>query len=320
LARRIVSIFLDKMITWGIRALKEKGILTKDCLSILKTPWSEVYAFKTHDGLYYLKQTPKDLFLEVHVMEKLALTFPNSVPKLIASNPSLNCFITKDAGTSLRKYLHETADFECLNQGLYHFLYLQRAIETSVEDYLSLGVPDWRLAQLPKLFTNLLYDETLLTKEGITPLEIQQLKGLTSKLQAQCDALASLEIPETIVQADFHSNNIVIEPETKKLCYLDLGEVVIAHPFFSMINFLLQAIKHHGLKKKDEHYLKLIEICEHYWPNFQKILPQAETIFPIYSALGCYRLMKSIDINAYYQFYGNRHQLGDNLREYLHAR
>ena len=315
-----MEIFSHEMIAWGVRALKEKMILTQECLSILKTPWSEVYAFKTNDGLYYLKQTPKDLFLEVCVLEKLALTIPDAVPVLIATNPSLNCFITKDAGISLRKYLHETADFECLNQGLYHFLYLQRGIETSVEDYLSLGVPDWRLAQLPKLFTNLLNDKALLTKEGITPLEIQQLKGLTSKLQAQCDALASLEIPETLVQVDFHSNNIVIEPETKKLCYLDLGEVVIAHPFFSMINFLLQAIKHHGLKKEDEHYLKLIEICKRYWPNFQKILPKAETIFPIYSALGCYRLMKSIDINAYYQFYGNRHQLGESLREYLHAR
>jgi len=82
----------------------------------------------------------------------------------------------------------------------------------------------------------------LLGKEGISLIELQKLKGLTSKLQAQCDALASFEIPETLVQADFHSNNIVIEPETKKMCYLDLGEVVIAHPFFSMINFLLQGV------------------------------------------------------------------------------
>lgn len=316
-----MSIFENTMIAWGISALKEKGILTHENFLILKTPWSEVYAFKTNDGLYYLKQTPKDFFLEVPVMQKLALTFPDSVPTVIASNPSLNCFITKDAGISLRKYLHATADFECLNQGLYHFLYLQRGIETSVEDYLSLGAPDWRLAQLPKLFTNLLNDKTLLRKEGISPIELQQLKGLTSKLQTQCDALDSLEIPETLVQADFHSNNIVIDPKTKKLCYLDLGEVVIAHPFFSIINFLLQAIKHHGFKKNDEKYLKFIEICESYWPNFQKVLAKVEAIFPIYSALGCYRLMKSIDIEAYYQFYGNRHKLGDSLREYLqHAR
>jgi hypothetical protein len=61
----------------------------------------------------------------------------------------------------------------------------------------------------------------------------------------------------------------------------------------------------------------LIQICENYWPNFQNVLPAAEKIFPIYSALGCYRLMKSIDIEAYYKFYNHRHQLGDNLREYL---
>lgn len=314
-----MAIFSHEMITWGMSALKAKGILTKERLSILKTPWSEVYGLNTNEGLYYLKKTPQDLFIEVCVMKKLSSSFPDSVPTVIASNPSLNCFITKDAGISLRKYLHETADFECLNQGLHHFLHLQRIIETSIDGYLSIGVPDWRLAQLPKLFTNLLNDEALLRKERIGPIELQKLKGLTSKLQAQCDALASFEIPETLVQADFHSNNIVIEPETKKLCYLDLGEVVIAHPFFSIINFLLQAIKHHGLKKKDEHYLKLIEICESYWPNFQKVLPKVEAIFPIYSALGCYRLMKSIDIEAYYQFYGNRHQLGEILGKYLHA-
>ena len=82
----------------------------------------------------------------------------------------------------------------------------------------------------------------------------------------------------------------------------------------------MQAVKHFGLKKEDEPYQNLIQICEQYWPDFKKVLPKVDAIFPIYSALGCYRLMKSIDIDDYYEFYGNHHKLGDNLREYLDAR
>ena len=79
----------------------------------------------------------------------------------------------------------------------------------------------------------------------------------------------------------------------------------------------MQAVKHYGLRKEDKHYQKLILICEKHWPEFQKILPKVEKIFPVYSALGCYRLMKSIDIDAYYHFYNQYHKLGDNLKSYL---
>lgn len=306
------------LIQWGNQILKIHDLVPKKFFTIIITPWSEVYAFETNDGLYYLKKTSSELFIEVKVLEKLASSFNHFVPKLIASNESLNCFITKDAGISLRTYLHQTLDFEYLYQALEKFLNMQRQIEKSVNDYLILGVPGWRLEQLPELFTNLLNDQTMLSKEGVSQLEIQQLKGLKTKLQTQCDALASFGIPETLVQADFHTNNMVIDPITKQLSFLDLGEVVITHPFFSIINFLLQAVKHFGLKKEDEPYQKLIQICERYWPDFQEVLPKVEAIFPVYSALGCYRLMKSVDIEGYYQFYNNRHQLADSLREYLH--
>jgi len=305
------------LIQWGNQILKTHDLVPKKFFTII-TPWSEVYAFDTNDGLYYLKKTSSELFIEVKVLAKLASSFNHFVPKLIASNESLNCFITKDAGISLRTYLDQTLDFEYLYEALEKFLNMQRQIEKSVNDYLILGVPDWRLEQLPELFTNLLNDQTMLSKEGISQLEIQLLKRLKTKVQAQCDALASFGIAETLVQADFHTNNMVIDTITKHLSYLDLGEVVLTHPFFSIINFLLQAVKHFGLKKEDVPYQKLIQICERYWPDFQEVLPKVEAIFRVYSALGCYRLMKSIDIEAYYQFYKNRHQLGDSLREYLH--
>jgi len=305
----------NKLLCWVEELLKSRDIKIKNINTVVSTPWSDVYCFHTNDGLYYLKRTPKDLFIEAKVFEKLNLFFPLDCPKLIALNQELCCFITKGTGMPLRKYLQETLELQYLFQGLEQFIKLQFEAEPLLEEFLEIGVPDWRLNQFSNLYQNLLDDRELLSGEGLNEQEQQRLKELLPCLTQQCQVLADLNMPQTLVQADCHTNNMLIDADTKKLSFVDLGELVISHPLFSIHNYLLQAVKHHGIE--DEAYEKLINICQKYWPEFDKAYPLMKAIFPVYSALGCYRLMKSIDILDYYQFYKHRHQLGDSLREYL---
>lgn len=305
----------DALLSWSIEALKSRDIKIENINMVVSTPWSDVYCFNANNGLYYLKRTPKDLFIEAKVFEKLNLYFPLDCPKLIAQNQELCCFITNGTGIPLRNYLQETFELQYLFQGLEQFIKLQFEAEPLLEKFLEVGVPDWRLNQFSNLYQDLLDDRELLSGEGLNEQEQEQLKELLPRLTQQCQALADLNIPQTLVQADCHTNNMLIDVDTKKLSFVDLGELVISHPLFSIHNYLLQAVKHHGIE--EEAYEKLINICQQYWPEFDKAYPLMKAIFPVYSALGCYRLMKSIDILDYYQFYKHQHNLGDSLREYL---
>lgn len=173
-----------------------------------------------------------------------------------------------------------------------------------------------------------LIDQTIFLKaEGLSDEELQLLRRLSPQIAEEFEALSQYSIPQTIVQSDFHTNNILINPSTKKLTFIDLGEIVVTHPFFSLHTFLRQAITHHGVKEQDQIYTQLQSACLDNWLEFgtkTKLLKGfilAKKLWPIYSALVLYRFMTSIDIQAFTGYYANRpNRLAGFLREILLSR
>jgi hypothetical protein len=76
----------------------------------------------------------------------------------------------------------------------------------------------------------------------------------------------SYSIKPSFVQIDFNDNNTLISKDKKSITIIDLGEIVISHPFISIVNFLHIIKKHYGLKESDDHY-KSIESA--YFSNFR---------------------------------------------------
>ncbi len=104
---------------------------------------------------------------------------------------------------------------------------------------------------------------------------------------------------------------------------MDLGETVITHPFFSLHTFLRQAIIHHGVQERDQIYCQLQESCFENWVELSKNqllegFGLAKKLWPIYSALGAYRLMSGIDLQTFKAYYADRpHRLVGYFREYI---
>ena len=105
---------------------------------------------------------------------------------------------------------------------------------------------------------------------------------------------------------------------------IDLGEIVISHPFFSLHNFLYTTTVHHGIKKGDQTYDQLQNACFEKWLPITSKEQQlegfmlAQKLWPIFGAFGCYRLMRSVDLQAFRSYYSNRpHRLADSFREYI---
>ena len=252
-----------EIIQWGCKCLTSLGYTLKSSLpeKMLNTPWSYLVRFETSDGHIYLKHTPELFALEPTIIKILHDQFYASVPTVIGQNAELNCFLMKDAGRSLREILKKKFDETLLCRAIEQFTSLQIAVADRVDVFLEIGVPDYRLDKLPDLYKKLISQNDLLIAEGLTEAEISQLEELLPKIFILCQKLSSYSIKQTIVQPDFNDNNTLIDDESKAITIIDLGEIVISHPFFSLLNCLEQLKKHHVLTDKDYAYLRIKDAC-----------------------------------------------------------
>ncbi|OCH99319.1 hypothetical protein A8135_08045 [Legionella jamestowniensis] len=313
-------------IKWACDTLLSLGYTLKSNVSekIQDTPWSFVTRFQTNKGIIYLKQTPEQLALEAPITQLLYTQFQAPVPKIIAHHTQLHCFLMQDAGGPLRDGLRKKFDANLLCQAVEQFSSLQVAVTEHVNVFLGMGVPDWRLDKLPNLYMQLLSQKEILLADGLSELELDELEALLPKVSDLCKKLSAYSIKQTLVQCDFHDNNILIEEQSGNITFIDLGEIVISHPFFSLVGCLRQVKTHHALTDKDDAYLQLIEAylrnymkCESR-DHLLKTLKIAQVLWCIYEALAQYRLRLACDPIRFMrvQRYG---KLSGRLKEFMNA-
>ncbi|KTD53469.1 Phosphotransferase enzyme family protein [Legionella santicrucis] len=288
-------------IQWATEALHDLGYPLKTPIPeiVLETAWSKVYRFHTDLGWVYLKKVPQALALEPQVIKLLATQFKAHVPQVLAENTEHHCFLMQDAGIPLHDVFKQGFNADILIQTLQHYTDLQMQSADNIELFLTLGVPDWRLCQLPTLYRQLLNEKELLLNDGLTSEEITQLQTLDKKLVAICEQLAQYNIPDTFGHADFHDKNILINPKTSQTTLIDLGEVVITHPFFSFHNCLFRTTEY--LKLTKEQYNQLQASCFKKWLGLESsqhivdIIDLINRCWAIHAVLGEYRLIKSVE-------------------------
>ncbi|MGM9455241.1 aminoglycoside phosphotransferase family protein [Legionella bozemanae] len=258
-----------EVIQWGCKYLVSHGYKLKSSLpeNVQNTPWSYVVRFATSDGYIYLKHTPELLALEPTIIQTLHVQFHAPVPKIIAHNAELNCFLMNNAGKSLREILKQKFDEALLCKAIDQFTPLQIAVAGRVDVFLDIGVPDYRLDKLSGLYNELISQKDLLTAEGLSEVEISKSEALLPNVSNLCKKLSDHSIKQTIVQPDFNDNNTLID-DVSNITIIDLGEIVISHPFFSLVNCLEQIKKHHGLTDKDDTYLRIKDACFKNYMNF----------------------------------------------------
>jgi hypothetical protein len=285
---------------WAKEYLSTNGFtVTEPPEHVRTTPWSSVTRFITSNGYVYLKQTPPSLSLESVITQILYNKFHANVPVVIAANRDLHCFLMKDTGNPLRELFKSGFQVDLLCQGIEKYSYIQHAAAGNISLFIDLGVPDWRLKKLPVLYEEFINKKNLLIADGITNDELDTLHRLSSTFSIICEKLSSYKIPETLDHCDFHDNNILIEDGTNNITIIDLGETVITHPFFSIITCLRNAMFRYSFKEADKTYIALQDTCFKSWLEFEsknhlsEAMILAKRLWPIYAALGEYRLMTS---------------------------
>lgn len=313
------------IIGWAMASLESKHYsLSKQPELIQETPWSNVIRLSTKQGDFYLKQPAPLLATEASIVLYLAAQMNASVPQIVASSDELHCFLMKDAGISLRQFLclGNREDFFC--QAIKEFTAFQRSTEGYIKPLLQLGMPDWRLNQLPDLYKEIINDKDFLKADGVTESELDKLNYLYPLVVEQLQALSEYGIAETVVQPDFNTNNILINTATQRFTMIDLGELAISHPFFSLHNFLYTATIHHGIKEQDLIWQQMLDACIENWLDIRpktKLLEGyalSRTLWPIYSACVHYHFMHCVDLKALNAWYGDKPQrLAKAFRHYI---
>lgn len=287
-------------IKWAITALKNHGYLVKHPMpeNILRTAWSEIRRFTTDKGFIYLKKVPTALYVEVNIIKTLKKLLNANVPLIIANNSKYNCFLMQDAGIPLHQFLKSNFQPDIFIEVIQHYTAIQIMSINNVDIFLELGVPNWNLNKLPFLYNQLIDQKNLLLNDGLTQIELQKLRQLSTEFSLLCEQLSQYKIPVTFSHQDFSAKNILINEATNKTTIIDLGEVTITHPFFSLLNCLHTANEIFALTNKQELTLEQ-QVLKH-WQNFESYKNLLEIVaiirkcWPIHTALGEYRLLQSV--------------------------
>lgn len=308
----------SKTIQWAETALQQTKLNTE---IVVQTPWSSVVRIKTGNELFYLKTTPVRIALEANIIQLLHDQFHAPVPKVIAHNSELHCFLMKDAGISLRSILKKKFDTDLLCKAIEQFTALQITVADYVDNFINIGVPDWRLNKMPDLYGQAILQKDLLMADGLSEFEVNELEKLHPKITDLCEKLADYAIKQTIVQPDFNDNNTLISDNSQNITIIDLGEISISHPFFSLLNCLYQVRKHYALTEDDHDYLQIKHACLKNYMKYESeknvadALEIANVLWFVYGLLAHDRLIHACGQEQLLSF--QRGRLSEMLKELI---
>jgi hypothetical protein len=307
---------------WSISFLNKQGYGALSGLEPVRVkPWSKVYKAKTQKGDYYLKQPSPYFEIEYNILKQLSLGFTGFIPKVIAHDEKLNAFLMEDAGVPLREILFKEYDLALAQAAIKKYTVIQKFATHLVDDFINIGVDDWRLAELPDGYETFFYEEEFLLNDGLTKEEIKALADLAPLVKQRCEILASFKVPESLEHGDFHDNNILVKDDL--LTIADWGDAVIAHPFFSMTSFLSSAERQHHLKKTGKIYKALKQTYLKEWEEYEsperleEAFSVAEQLNPVHFALNFYRIFLCSDKSKTEEYKG---VISKALRDMLKTR
>lgn len=314
----------SRSLDWAFNTLQNLGYSLQDEAPtlILQTVWSCVYRFNTNKGYCYLKQVPQGLSAEPQVINFLREKCGASVPLLIANNTQTHCFLMQDAGIPLRKYFKQGFNAELLITAIHDYIAVQCKSIPYLDHLLNLDASDWRLEKIPECYASLIQQKNLLMADGLTEIELEQLSKLTPKVALLCEQLFEHKLSNTFSHNDFHDNNLLIDPETQKVTLVDLGEVAVTHPFFSLLNILHHVKENCALEEDAYQYLQeqALQPWLDYASQDQLLVAMSlmQEFWPIHRALTEYRLITSIESQSAQQLL-RRGRFFKNLKVWLAA-
>lgn len=294
---------IEVMIDWSLDELKVSKARLKEADIVVSTPWSVVVRIELDAGVYYLKKTPKDIFLEAEAARLIKKIFPGAnVVSVVAEKRDMYCFLMESAGDeSLRDRFKGKFNEQEWLLGINSYTNIIRKMEPHIDSFLSHGIPDWRLNRLPKMYTDLLQNERFIKAEQINKGDLALFERGLKTLSKDIDNLKGSIIKESLINCDFNDKNVVYSEDTKTATIIDIGEVVVSHPFFTVASHIFNIATKYEIKDGQKYWEGACHKWLRMWEDvadFDAVLDEyrvIEKIAPIYCAFSTLRLYEATD-------------------------
>ena len=194
--------------------------------------WSTVMRAPTDTGDVWFKVNHEPLRHEAAVTSLLSQRVPDRVPPLLAADVDTGWMLMSDAGRRMREVVAEERTLDRWPDALAATARIQLACEGDVDAFLTMGVPDLRLAVLPRMYERLLAEHS----DELEP----RLRVSPHRVAEECEQLAAYGIRETIEHDDLHDGQVFIRDD--RALIMDWGDACVSHPFFTLSVTLLGVI------------------------------------------------------------------------------
>lgn len=232
-------------------------------------PWSSFARIATDQGVVFFKAPAPTFAYEAALTQALADWRPDCSVPVLATDPANGWILTADAGTTLRQLGQTVEQVEHWLKLLPLYSEFQIASADRVPDFLALGLPDRRLAQLPRLYAELAEATDSLRvglELGLTPDEHRRVRDGQARFAEQCEALAAYNLPETLTHEELHENNVLLGDG--RYIYTDWSDSSVSHPFFTMLVTLRAAAHWLKLDETGPELRKLRDAYLEPWTSF----------------------------------------------------
>jgi len=263
--------------SWIDESINALGIpITGELDQVHVRAWSTVIRIPTQEGNLFFKAGGPNQAFEGGLLKLLQERIPDESLQVLALDEKRGWILMTDGGQTLRQ-IHEGVAQNAWVKLLGSFAQIQIKLAANIEEFLAVGVPDRRLAQLPGYYDLLLSKPELLLKgqeDGLAKREIEQLIIKEPILRQLCEELAEYDLPSSLDHGDLHDANVFIQGEDT--VFFDFGDASVSHPFISLMIPL--RILSHKLGLDDEDDSQLGWARQAYLEPWQEFSPMDELL------------------------------------------
>ncbi len=237
----------DRAVAWIDRRLGELALRRLGPVEQLHVRMTSTILRVPAESTLYFKAASRSFGYEARVTRALAARWPRHMPSVLAAEDEQGWLLLADLGPTLRDLTRADGDMSRWADMLRQYTAFQIEAAGHLDELRVLGVPDRRLAELPRLFAQVMADaEFLLVGQpgGLSAEDYAQMRTLVPEVRELCAALAAYGLPETLHHDDFHAGNVALNgPDC---VFFDWAECALAHPFYSLFMALRSAKYSYG--------------------------------------------------------------------------
>lgn len=224
---------------WISAQLQSLGLQASGPVEQLRS-WqrSAILRINTTRGYCYFKAVPPMFAHEPRLTQVLAAHDPDHFPHVLALDTQRRWMLMADFGGTTLDRVDTVEQWE---DALRVFAHLQIEWARRVDRLANLGCPDRPLERLTTQLDALFADTKAMLPDqpaGLSAPQIEQLRKSAPHFKAMCRKLADYKLPRSLEHGDFWAGQIVVNADN--YIFIDWSDSSIAHPFFSMLFFLVE--------------------------------------------------------------------------------